>query len=283
MDCTLNPHPARLSGNRTPPKPRASNYTVVYSLTVDGDEFISAVVRPGISDSELMSVATELHKQHPRSTITFYDGRNLPRITQWWKCLADAVHKIDNPRCPDMPDEWISAHNVGAVRSYFDNPSHTGALKWYLERGSRRIGVLGVEDRPIAKMAPVPTAPQRPQIRETVRLQFGHLAVIAVALTPDACGEFTRCFDGAGSLNCVGRLFDARKVFQVPSGTKAEVLALRENPYRASALKGGLVQVRLLEGAFRGQAVWTLESRVGRLSEMLGTQRKGTALAVPQN
>lgn len=248
-----------------PAKPNVSEYTIAYTVVINGDEFITVVVPPGVPDPDLMSVATELHILHPRSNITFYDSMDQARFKQYWQCLADTIHKIDNPSCPDGPDEWLNAHRVGSVGSFYgkNDPNHAGPPKWELYgRGYTTIGVLGVDDRPAEKPTLKP-APQRPQIGETVKLKSGD-KIMAAALTPDAYGEYTRCFDVKDTINCEARLLDQRRTLQVPSGTSGRVLAFRDNPYRASSLKGGLIQVRILEGALRGQAVWTLESRVGR-------------------
>jgi hypothetical protein len=67
---------------------------------------------------------------------------------------------------------------------------------------------------------------------------------------------------------CDYNLLLTHKIFQVPSGTKAQVLGFRDNPYRARLLTGALVQVRILEGAFRGQVMWTLEDRIAKLSRL---------------
>src|SRR5437016_4456376 len=91
----------------------AARYRIVHSVIIDGkEEFISVAVRPGISTSELTAIATELHRLHPKSNLDFYDQMNAPRIKHWWKCFVDTVHKIDNPSCPDGPDEWINFHKV---------------------------------------------------------------------------------------------------------------------------------------------------------------------------
>ncbi len=93
-------------------------------------------------------------------------------------------------------------------------------------------------------------------------MQFGQHKVIDTALTPSDYAEFTKCYDRSGTIDCHHNLLTAHKVFQVPSGTKAQVVGFRDNPYRAKLLTGSLVQVRILEGAFRGQVMWTLEDRM---------------------
>src|SRR6185436_9844304 len=70
----------------TPTKVNNSRYTIVHTVMADRVEFISVVVRPSISDPELMTLAIELHKLHPRSNISFYDRMDTARIKQWWNC-----------------------------------------------------------------------------------------------------------------------------------------------------------------------------------------------------
>ena len=126
-----------------PTKSITPQYAVVHTLALDREEFISVVVKPGIPDSELMALAIELHKLHPRSNISFYDKMDTARIKQRWNCFADAIHRIDNPRCPDEPDPWINAHQIGSVSSAFDSPNRTGQPKWFLEgKRFRRIGLI---------------------------------------------------------------------------------------------------------------------------------------------
>jgi hypothetical protein len=55
---------------------------------------------------------------------------------------------------------------------------------------------------------------------------------------------------------------DAKKWFHLPNGTRAQVFAFRDNPTAPSLLKGQLVQCRILDGAFKGMSLWTLEDRI---------------------
>ncbi len=240
------------------------NYKIVHRFTADDKtEFLSVIVRKGISDPDLIAIATELHQLHPTSDIEFYDKSDVNRIQQWWKCFEDATHKINNPRCPDGPDEWINEHNVGSVASSFDNndPKHNGPAKWFLTGplSFRRIAYLGIDGRAAEK--PVPQV-RGPQIGDSVRVQAGQMKVIETALAPGNYADFTRCLDGADSIRCVAKLLDAHKILQVSSGTKAKLLMFADNPYKASLLKGRLVQISILEGPLRNQTVWTLEDRV---------------------
>jgi hypothetical protein len=130
-------------------------------------------------------------------------------------------------------------------------------------QGLRTISQLGSDDRlrekPIARLTS-----QRPQIGQIGKVQFGQHKIIEMAPTLHHYGEFTKCIDGADSINCVARLVDSKKVFLVPNGTRVQVLEFRDNPLHPSILKGQLIQCRIFEGAFRGQAMWTLENRVVR-------------------
>jgi hypothetical protein len=210
-----------------------------------------------------MAVATELHRLHPQSAITFYDSMNVPKIKLYWSCFVKMIDKLDSPSCTDAVFQWNSEHSIASVLSFYDNPSHTGKPRWRLDRGLRKIGDLGIGDRPPEKPIPAP-ATRRPQAGEIVKLQFGQHKVIDTALTPSDYAEFTKCFDRSGTIDCNYDLLTAHKVFQVPSGTKAQIVGFRDNPYRAKLLTGALVQVRILEGAFRGQVMWTLEDRIAK-------------------
>jgi len=103
-------------------------YTIVDSLTTDGkDQFMSVVVRPGISDSELIAMAAELHRRRPNSHIDFYDKMDAAKIKQWGNCLQH-IRNLGNLSCPE---EWINNHNIGSLASMFDNPNHI----WRAEMG----------------------------------------------------------------------------------------------------------------------------------------------------
>jgi hypothetical protein len=238
-------------------------YSVVHSIVANGEEFISVVVRPTISDPELMTAAIELHRLYPQSAVTFYDSMNVPRIKLYWACFVKMMDKLDSPSCTDAVFEWNSDHSIANVLSFYDNPSHTGKPTWRLDRGLRKIGDLGIDDRPVEKPTPAPTS-RRPQAGQTVRLQFGQHTVIDTALTPSDYAEFTKCYDRSETTDCHHNLLTAHKVLQVPSGTKAQIVGFQDNPYRAKLLTGALVQVRILEGALRGQVMWTLEDRIAK-------------------
>jgi hypothetical protein len=75
-------------------------------------------------------------------------------------------------------------------------------------------------------------------------------------------GLYTKGSDMPSSINCAARLMDAKKWFHVPSGTRAQVLDFRDNPLHPSLLTGQLVQCRILDGAFKGMSLWTLEDRL---------------------
>ena len=184
-------------------------------------------------------------------------------IKQHWRCFADAMHKINNPRCPDT-DEWGFEHTVGELMSSFDNAQHTGQPTWYLYgKVFRKIASLGIDNQPVKKNVS-PPASKGPQIGETVRLLFGQLKVIETALTPAAYGDFTKCLDGPGSISCVTKLVDSQIIFLVPRGTRAQILSSQDNPYHAVLLAGRLVQIRILEGTYQGRAMWLLEERITR-------------------
>ena len=241
---------------------KSAGYTVVHSIVADGEEFVSVVVKSGISDSELTAVATELHRLHPRSHVTFYDQMDVNRIKHYWTCFLETLHNVfDDPRCPDAPDRWASEHNIGSVGSYYDNPKHTGQPKWWLEgKLLRRIAYLGT-DYGVTDTAPEPGV-GLPKAGDTAKLHFGQLPNIEAGPTPRDYGEFTKCFDSGGTVDCVSKLLDAQRILRVPSGTRVRLLVFADNPYRVEVLKGRLVQFRVLEGAFRDRTMWTLEDRI---------------------
>ena len=47
-------------------------------------------------------------------------------------------------------------------------------------------------------------------------------------------GLYTKCSDLPNSINCAAKLMDAKKWFQVPNGTIAQVFEVRDNPLRPS-------------------------------------------------
>jgi hypothetical protein len=125
-------------------------YKMLYTFTADDKrEFISVLILPGLSDSELLETATALHKFHPHSRIDFYDEENLIPIKRFWKCVRGARPKTRNLTCPDAPDEWITEHRVASLKTYIDERGRTGKVNanWILlGKLGRRIGELGKDD-----------------------------------------------------------------------------------------------------------------------------------------
>jgi len=228
----------------------------------DGEEFLSVVVKSGTSDPELTAAAIQVHQAHPHSHVTFYDKMDAARIKHYWACFLGTLHQVlDDPRCPDAPDQWVSEHQIGSVGSYYDNSNHTGQPKWFLEgKHLRRIAYLGTDD---GGTKPTPRSPAALlKTGDTAKLHFGQLSIIEVGPTPHDYGEFTKCFDSPGSVNCVARLLDAQTIVQMASGIRVQLLEWADNPFRVAVLKGRLVQFRVLDGTFRGRTMWTLEDHV---------------------
>ena len=127
-------------------------YETLYAFTAeDKREFVSVLVLPGLSDSELLATATVLHKLHPHSSIDFYDEEDVKRIKRFWACVRHALPKPRDLTCPDGPDEWMIEHRIASLHSYSDanDPTHNVPGKWVLEDKSfRRIGELELEERP---------------------------------------------------------------------------------------------------------------------------------------
>ena len=125
-------------------------------------------------------------------------------------------------------------------------------------------GVLSASLLAVSFFAVALSAAERPRTGDIVQLRFGQMSAIEMASTAEQYGEFTKCLDSRGSINCVAGLMDARKISRLPRGTRVRVLAYHDNPYRAKVLTGGLVQVRILAGPFRDKSMWTLEDRISR-------------------
>ena len=174
-----------LAQSNAPPKSGSSHYTIIDSIVIDGKENIAVVVRPRIVDSELLAVATEIHRLHPKSNIEFYDRMDAPRIRKFWKCMIAVLHGNNSgpwrpnsyPGCPDNFNKGIIEHRVGGVEQYSDQP------KWFL--GGKDFGViqdLGVDDGPVKKKIPKPE-PDEPSKQEHMdgATVFGILILCMIA------------------------------------------------------------------------------------------------------
>jgi hypothetical protein len=109
------------------------------------------------------------------------------------------------------------------------------------------------------------SVPARPEAGDIVQLRWGQSSVIEMAFTAENYGEFTKCMDRPGAINCVTALVNSGRIKLLPRGTRAKLLGYQENPYHAKLLTGELVQVHILNaGEFRDKSMWTLENRVTR-------------------
>ena len=213
-------------------------------------------MQPGIQVSALKVLATELHTRHPHSVITFYDKMDVIKIKEW----DDFLQHADHPGSRPLPQEWVNARQIAAVHSEFNNPQHTGHPEWLLQdKAFQTIARLGIDDRPPERPAPKPI-PERMQVEQIGILRWGN--AVEMAFTAEDFGLYTKCSDMPKRINCAARLMDAKKWFHVPSETRAQVLEFRENPLHPSLLTGQLVQCRILDGAFKGMSLWTLEDRL---------------------
>src|SRR4051794_7023953 len=79
---------------------QAVKYRVVHRVVVDEHtEFISVILDGGVSDANLTTAATELHKSHPSSDLTFYEQVDIVKIKRYWTCFLQIVHQVfDDPR-----------------------------------------------------------------------------------------------------------------------------------------------------------------------------------------
>lgn len=118
----------------------AIEHEIIARYPLENWNCIAILVAPGISDTDLTALATELRRSYPENVFQVFDDTSQIESFVEWRTNAAQEDFV-------KPDEWIGDHHVATIRRFKNT---AGKWEWQLRGGpahpamaGRRISTLG--------------------------------------------------------------------------------------------------------------------------------------------